>query len=133
LLASFGLGHSHDKQTVSDFGFWDVHTEHFHFVFWLANMLPHPSETGGSVVDDDVLSEVDVEPTLLRSDVEILPTVFMAIHHVGDDAPPPPPPSDGIAVDDGDMLLSLKAQNSLSCPTRNEKRKEILCYSLLAQ
>lgn len=47
LLASPSLGLSHDKQTVSDFGFWDVHTEHFHCVIWSANMLPHPFETGG--------------------------------------------------------------------------------------
>ena len=32
LLASPSLGLSHDKQMVSDFGFWDVHTEHFHCV-----------------------------------------------------------------------------------------------------
>ena len=65
------------------------------------------------IVVGDVLSEDDVEPTLLRSDVEILPTVFMDIHHVGDDdAPPPPPPlSDGIVVDD-DMLCLRKWNTS---------------------
>src|SRR5210317_273594 len=44
LTLSSSLGLSHDKQTVSDFGFRDVHTEHFHCVICSAKMLPHPFE-----------------------------------------------------------------------------------------
>lgn len=124
-------------------------------------MLPHPFEAVEVVpavvlllfsfsVDVDEVLLVDVvvvEPTLLRSDVVvvvILPTVFMDIHHNDEAETPLPPLSDGIVVDDDDMLyieggrqVNLLCANSLSCPMRNDEQKKsrkcccwrFICYS----